>query len=124
MIEQGYGRIVNTSSIAALGNIGQANYSAGKAGVIGLTKTLSKEWGAFNIQVNAVAFGWIDTRLTQSEGVDNFTERDGERIKLGIPENIRQMAPIVIPMGRPGTPAEAAGAVLFFGRIQNPNPKP
>lgn len=108
-------KIVNISSTTGTrGNIGQANYAAGKAGIIGLTKTLSKEWGAFNIQVNAVAFGWIDTRLTQAEGGDNFTERDGERIKLGIPENIRQMAPVVIPMGRPGTANEAAGAVLFF----------
>lgn len=108
-------KIVNISSTSGTrGNIGQANYAAGKAGIIGLTKTLAKEWGAFNIQVNAVAFGYIDTRLTQSEGVDNFTERDGERIKLGIPEKMRQLAPLMIPMGRPGTAQEAAGPVLFL----------
>lgn len=108
-------KIVNVSSTSGTrGNVGQANYSAGKAGIIGLTKTLSKEWGAFNIQVNAVAFGWIDTRLTQSEGDENFTERDGQRIKLGIPDHLRQMAPVLIPMGRAGTPQEAAGPVLFL----------
>lgn len=108
-------KIVNISSTSGTrGNVGQANYSAGKAGIIGLTKTLAKEWGGFNIQVNAVAFGFIDTRLTQSEGEDNFTERDGERIKLGIPDQLRQMAPMLIPAGRPGTPQEAAGPVLFL----------
>ena len=108
-------KIVNISSTSGTrGNVGQANYAAGKAGIIGLTKTLSQEWGRFNIQVNAVAFGMIDTRLTQSEGTDNFTERDGQRVKLGIPEQNRQMAPMVIPMGRPGTAQEAAGPVLFL----------
>jgi len=108
-------KIVNISSTSGTrGNVGQANYAAGKAGIIGLTKTLSKEWGRFNIQVNAVAFGMIDTRLTQSEGTDNFTEREGQRIKLGIPEQNREMAPMLIPMGRAGTVQEAAGPVLFF----------
>jgi 3-oxoacyl-[acyl-carrier protein] reductase len=108
-------KIVNISSTSGTrGNVGQANYAAGKAGIIGLTKTLSKEWGMFNIQVNAVAFGYIDTRLTQAEADDNFTERDGQRIKLGIPDQLRQMAPLVIPMGRPGTAQEAAGPVLFL----------
>ena len=108
-------KIVNISSTSGTrGNVGQANYAAGKAGIIGLTKTLSKEWGAFNIQVNAVAFGYIETRLTQAEDDENFTERDGQRIKLGIPEQLRQMAPMVIPMGRPGTAQEAAGPVLFL----------
>jgi 3-oxoacyl-[acyl-carrier protein] reductase len=108
-------KIINISSTTGTrGNIGQVNYAAGKAGIIGVTKTLAKEWGRFNIQVNAIAYGMIDTRLTQSEGEDNFTERDGQRIKLGIPEQNRQMAPMLIPMGRPGTPREAAGPVLFF----------
>ncbi len=108
-------KIINISSTSGTrGNVGQANYAAGKAGIIGLTKTLAKEWGRFNIQVNAVAFGMIDTRLTQSEGEDNFTEREGQRIKLGIPEQNRQMAPMLIPMGRGGTPKEASGAVVFF----------
>lgn len=108
-------KIVNISSTTGTrGNVGQVNYAAGKAGIIGVTKTLAKEWGRFNIQVNAIAFGMIDTRLTQSEGEENFTERDGQRIKLGIPEQNRQMAPMLIPMGRPGTPQEAAGPILFF----------
>lgn len=108
-------KIINVSSTTGTrGNIGQANYAAGKAGIIGLTKTLSKEWGAFNIQVNAVAFGWIATRLTQDEAEGGFTEREGTKIKLGMPEKIRQMSMMAVPMGRAGTPEEAAGALLFF----------
>jgi 3-oxoacyl-[acyl-carrier protein] reductase len=108
-------KIVNVSSTTGTrGNVGQVNYSAGKAGIIGLTKTLAKEWGPFNIQVNAVAFGWIDTRLTQSEAKGDFTEREGRRIKLGIPDQIRELSVMMVPMGRAGTPQEAAGALLFF----------
>lgn len=108
-------KIINVSSTTGTrGNVGQTNYAAGKAGIIGLTKTLAKEWGPFNIQVNAVAFGWIDTRLTQSEGSDNMTEREGKAIKLGMPEAARQASMAMVPMGRPGTPDEAAGVLLFF----------
>lgn len=108
-------KIVNVSSTTGTrGNIGQANYSAGKSGIIGLTRTLAKEWGLFNIQVNAVAFGWIDTRLTQSEKQGDFTEREGQRIKLGMPDKVREMSIASVPMGRPGTAEEAAGALLFF----------
>ena len=108
-------KIINISSISGTrGNVGQANYSAGKAGVAGLTKTLAKEWGRFNIQVNALAFGYIDTRLTAAKTDDNFTERAGQRVKLGIPEELRQMAPLLIPAGRPGTAEEAAGPLLFL----------
>jgi 3-oxoacyl-[acyl-carrier protein] reductase len=108
-------KIISISSTTGTrGNIGQANYAAGKAGIIGLTKTLSKEWGAFNIQVNAVAFGFIDTRLTQADEKGDFTEREGKKIKLGIPDTMRQMAFMMIPAGRAGTPDEAAGPVLFF----------
>lgn len=108
-------KIVNVSSTTGTrGNVGQVNYSAGKAGIIGLTKTLAKEWGPFNIQVNAVAFGWIDTRLTQSESIGEFTEREGRHIKLGIPDQIRDLSVMMVPMGRAGTPQEAAGALLFF----------
>ncbi|MGB1287793.1 MAG: SDR family NAD(P)-dependent oxidoreductase [Aggregatilineales bacterium] len=108
-------KIVNISSTSGTrGNPGQANYAAGKAGIIGLTKTLSKEWGAFNIQVNAIAFGYIETRLTASKDEGLSTERDGQDIQLGIPDHLRQMAKMVIPMGRPGNPQEAAGPVLFF----------
>jgi len=108
-------KIVNVSSTSGTrGNVGQVNYAAGKAGIIGVTKTLAKEWGSFNIQVNAVAFGFIETRLTQADEDGDFTERDGQKIKLGIPDNLRQMAMMMIPAGRAGTPEEAAGPLLFF----------
>lgn len=108
-------KIINISSTTGTrGNMGQVNYAAGKAGIIGLTKTLAKEWGAFNIQVNAVAFGFIDTRLTRADEEGAFTEREGKRIKLGIPDQMRQMAFMMIPAGRAGTPDEAAGPLLFF----------
>lgn len=108
-------KIINISSTSGTrGNPGQANYSAGKAGIIGLTRTLAKEWGAFNIQVNAVAFGYIETRLTASKEESAKIERDGQEIELGIPDQMRQMAKMVIPMGRAGTPEEASGALVFF----------
>ena len=81
---------------------GQANYSSGKAGVVGLTKTLAKEWGQFKINVNAVAFGYIETRLTASKDSDNVMEIDGEKVQLGIPDQLRGMAAMLIPLGRPG----------------------
>jgi len=108
-------KIVNVSSTSGtFGNAGQANYSAGKAGVVGLTKTIAKEWGQFKVNVNAVAFGFIDTRLTQAKVDENRMEKDGETIQLGIPEQMRQMASMLIPLGRPGTPAEAAGGIFFL----------
>jgi 3-oxoacyl-[acyl-carrier protein] reductase len=108
-------KVVNVSSISGtFGNAGQANYSAGKAGVVGLTKTLAKEWGQFKINVNAVAFGWIETRLTAAKVEDNTMEIDGEKVQLGIPEQARSMAPMLVPVGRPGTADEAAGPVLFL----------
>jgi 3-oxoacyl-[acyl-carrier protein] reductase len=108
-------KIVNVSSISGtMGNAGQANYSAGKSAVVGITKTLAKEWGQFKINVNAVAFGYIETRLTASKDADNVVEIGGERVQLGIPDNMRQMASMLIPIGRPGTPQEAAGGVFFL----------
>jgi 3-oxoacyl-[acyl-carrier protein] reductase len=108
-------KIVNVSSISGtMGNAGQANYSAGKSGVVGLTKTLAKEWGQFKINVNAVAFGYIETRLTASKDEDNTMEIDGEKVQLGIPDQLRGMAAMLIPLGRPGTPQEAAGGVFFL----------
>ena len=97
-----------------MGNAGQANYSAAKAGVVGLTKTLAKEWGQFKVNVNAVAFGWIETRLTASKDDTNVAEIRGEKVQLGIPEQMRAMAQAVIPLGRGATPNEAAGPVLFL----------
>jgi 3-oxoacyl-[acyl-carrier protein] reductase len=108
-------KIVNVSSISGtMGNAGQANYSSGKAGVVGLTKTLAKEWGQFKINVNAVAFGYIETRLTASKEEANVMEIHGEKVQLGIPDQLRQMAPMLIPLGRPGSPEEAAGGVFFL----------
>ena len=108
-------KVVNVSSVSGtMGNAGQANYSSGKAGVVGLTKTLAKEWGAFKVNVNAVAFGYIETRLTASKEESNVMEIGGETVQLGIPDQMRQMAPVTIPLGRPGTPQEAAGGVFFL----------
>jgi 3-oxoacyl-[acyl-carrier protein] reductase len=108
-------KVVNVSSISGtMGNAGQANYSAGKNAIVGLTKTLAKEWGQFKVNVNAVAFGYIETRLTASKVEDNVMEIDGEKVQLGIPDQMRGMASMLIPLGRPGTPQEAAGGVFFL----------
>src|SRR5256714_799899 len=108
-------KIVNVSSISGtMGNAGQANYSSGKSAVVGLTKTLAKEWGQFKINVNAVAFGYIETRLTASKEESNVMEIGGEKVQLGIPDQLRGMASMLIPLGRPGSPLEAAGGVFFL----------
>ena len=108
-------KIVNISSTTGTrGNAGQANYAAGKAGIIGVTKTLAKEWGQFNVQVNAVAFGFIETRLTRAKEQGERITREAADIALGIPQANRDIAFKLIPMGRGGSPEEAAGAVLFF----------
>jgi 3-oxoacyl-[acyl-carrier protein] reductase len=113
--EEVFRKIVNVSSISGtMGNAGQANYAAGKSGVVGLTKTLAKEWGQFKINVNAVAFGYIETRLTASKEESNTIEIGGEKVQLGIPDQLRGMASMLIPIGRPGTPQEAAGGVFFL----------
>jgi 3-oxoacyl-[acyl-carrier protein] reductase len=108
-------KIVNVSSISGtMGNAGQANYAAGKAGIIGLTKTLAKEWGQFKVNCNAVAFGYIDTRLTASKEASNTMRIDGRTVQLGIPEPLRGVMPTFIAMGRRGLPQEAAGGVFFL----------
>ena len=108
-------KVVNVSSISGtFGNAGQANYSSGKAGVVGLTKTLAKEWGQFKINVNAVAFGFVETRLTASKEGAETIEREGKEIQLGIPEQMRSLAAAVIPLGWPASPEEAAGPVFFL----------
>jgi 3-oxoacyl-[acyl-carrier protein] reductase len=108
-------KVVNISSISGtMGNAGQVNYSAGKAAVVGLTKTLAKEWGQFKINVNAVAFGFVETRLTAAKESGNVMTKDGEEIQLGIPEQMRAMAAMIIPIGRPASPEEAAGPVFFL----------
>jgi 3-oxoacyl-[acyl-carrier protein] reductase len=109
-------KIVNVSSTSGtMGNAGQVNYSAAKMAVVGLTKTLAKEWGQFKINVNAVAFGFVETRLTAAkEQGGEMTSPTGEKIELGIPEQMRAMASAIIPLGRPATPEEASGPVLFL----------
>ncbi len=108
-------KVVNISSTSGMmGNAGQANYASGKSGVVGLTKTLAKEWGQFKINVNAVAFGFIETRLTASKENAETIHAEGKDIQLGIPEQLRQMATMLIPLGRPGTAEGAAGGVFFL----------
>jgi 3-oxoacyl-[acyl-carrier protein] reductase len=116
--EQGienFRKIVNISSVSGtMGNAGQVNYSSGKAGVTGLTKTLAKEWGQFKINVNAIAFGFVETRLTAAKEDSDTIERGGQQVQLGIPAQLREMGKMLIPLGRPATPEEAAGGVFFL----------
>jgi 3-oxoacyl-[acyl-carrier protein] reductase len=108
-------KVVNVTSISGTqGNLGQVNYAAAKAGLVGLTKTFAREWGAFKVNVNAVAFGFIDTRLTASAEDGATIERGGHEIRLGIPPQNRERAATIIPLGRPGTAEEAAGAIFFL----------
>ena len=112
--------IVNVSSTSGLhGNIGQANYAAGKMGIVGLTKTIAKEWGRLGIRCNAVAFGFIDTRLTRPQEVqEEAIEIDGREVVLGIPQKVRSMLDkdihLRIPLGRPATAEEAASGIVLI----------
>ena len=115
--------IVNVSSTSGVhGNVGQVNYSAAKAGVLGLTKTMCKEWGPFGVRVNTVAFGWINTRLTQAKEAGASIEINGQKIALGIPGrpaagNDKESAVTAvadIPLRRPGDADEAASSILFL----------
>ncbi len=108
-------KVINITSVSGVyGNAGQANYSTAKAGITGLTKTLAKEWGRYNVQVNCACFGFIETRLTAAKESAEKIQRDGEEVALGVPDNMRSMAAMTISLGRPGTPEEAAGPVLFL----------
>jgi 3-oxoacyl-[acyl-carrier protein] reductase len=109
-------KVVNITSIAGTdGNAGQSGYSSGKAGVIGLTKTMAKEWGRYNVNVNAVGFGMIETRLTQPLTSAGATiDVQGRQIAVGVQPKMLEAMKVVCPLGRAGTPEEAAGAVLFF----------
>jgi 3-oxoacyl-[acyl-carrier protein] reductase len=108
-------KVVNITSISGTdGNPGQAGYSAGKAGVIGLTKTLAREWGRYNINVNAVGFGLIQTRMTQPLKPEGKINMGGKEIPIGVQPAMLDSIAAACPLGRIGTPEEAAGAVLFF----------
>jgi 3-oxoacyl-[acyl-carrier protein] reductase len=118
-MEEGTGpiarKIVNISSTSGVnGNAGQANYSSAKAGIVGLTKAIAQEWGRFNVQSNAVAYGWVDTRLTKAKETTESLERDGQKVAIGVPGQQREMMKMSIPLGRPGTPEEGAGVILFL----------
>lgn len=116
--EQGqevFRKVVNISSIAGTGgNFGQANYSSAKSAVLGLTKTMAKEWGRFKVNVNCVAFGFIQTRLTEGTDEKKTIEIDGNTVGIGIPKKMAAGAASIIPLGRPGTPEEAADGVYLM----------
>jgi 3-oxoacyl-[acyl-carrier protein] reductase len=107
--------IVNVSSTSGVhGNAGQINYATAKMGIIGMTKTIAREWGQFGIRCNAVVFGTIETRLTQAKEKGETIEVDGQQIPLGIPEGMLAMLPMVIPLGRAGTVEEAAAGIFLM----------
>jgi len=109
-------KVVNISSIAGMfGNAGQMGYSAGKAAIVGMTKTMAKEWGRYQVNVNCVAFGLIQTRMTQPVGSGAAVAKIGEReVKMGIQPEFIEFMNKMIPLGRGGTPEEAAGAVYLM----------
>ena len=109
-------KVVNISSISGVcGNAGQANYAAAKMGVVGLTKALAKEWGRYRVNVNCVAFGLIDTRLTQPRGEEDLTLVMPEaEVRVGIPAEAHQAIVAATPLGRAGTPEDAANAVYLL----------
>jgi len=110
-------KVVNISSTSGVfGNAGQINYATAKAGVVGMAKTMAKEWGRYNVNVNAVGFGLIKTRLTDSnaEKEESLIDIQGNKIKVGVNSAFFESAKHMIPLGRPGTPEEAAGAIYMF----------
>jgi 3-oxoacyl-[acyl-carrier protein] reductase len=109
-------KVVNISSMAGVaGAATMAAYSAAKAAVIGLTKTLAKEWGRYNVTVNCVAFGLIETRLTQEvSDTPKTIDVKGHALKVGLDPGSRSVMTTLTPLGRPGRPEEAAGAVYLF----------
>jgi 3-oxoacyl-[acyl-carrier protein] reductase len=109
-------KVVNISSVSGIdGNAGQAGYGAGKAGINGLTKVMAKEWGRYNVNVNSVGFGFIETRLVQPLGTGESTiDMKGRKIPIGVQPALREAVKTMCPLGRFGSVEEAAGPVLFF----------
>ena len=109
-------KVVNISSVSGTtGAATQIAYSAGKAAVVGITRTLAKEWGRFNVTVNCVAFGHIETRLTQTYEGAPPTIQVGERAyRVGLSTDQAEAARASTPLGRTGSPEDAAGAILLF----------
>lgn len=109
-------KVVNITSISGLdGNPGQTGYASGKSAIVGLTKTLAKEWGRYNVTVNAVGFGLIDTRLIKPMEDPQTAISIGEKqVRVGMQAQVREQAARMIPLGRLGTPEDAANAVFFF----------
>lgn len=108
-------KVVNISSVAGTGgNPGQTNYSSAKSGILGMTKTLAKEWGRMKVNVNCVAFGYIETRLTEASDEKKQIDVNGNAIPVGIPSKMARGMAMMIPLGRPGTPEEAANGVYLF----------
>lgn len=109
-------KVVNISSMAGTnGNAGQVNYASAKSALIGMTKTLSKEWGRLKVCVNCVAFGFIETRLTKAnDDPETKIEIGGQTIQAGVPSQMLGMLKTMVPLGRAGTPQEAAGSVYLL----------
>jgi len=108
-------KVVNISSVAALGgNPGQVNYAAAKAAVTGMTRTLAKEWGRYKVNVNCVAFGYIETRLTEAVDEKKSIAIEGRDIQLGIPKKQAEIYAAMVPLGGAGTPKDAANGVYLF----------
>lgn len=109
-------KVVNITSISGLdGNPGQCGYASGKAAIIGLTKTLAKEWGRYNVTVNAIGFGLVDTRLVQPmENAATQIAIGEKHLHVGMRADVREQVVKSIPLGRLGTPEDAASAVFFF----------
>jgi len=110
-------KVVNITSIGGLfGNAGQIGYASGKTALIGLTKTLAKEWGRYGVNVNCVGFGLIQTRMTEvfEDGKPNIHEVGGKDIPMGVPPEFVDSMRAMIPLGRPGSPEDAANAVYLF----------
>jgi 3-oxoacyl-[acyl-carrier protein] reductase len=108
-------KVVNVSSISAtMGGAGILAYSAAKAAMIGATKALAKEWGPAGVNVNAIAPGFIATRLTSDTGDSGAIDYHGSRIVLGISSEHRQEMASRVALGRPGTPEDVAGAIAFL----------